>query len=106
MPGGSMRVGRLTDGADCRMRFQLDGECLRVWAEGTSSFAATVSCWQQILIQVNALAPQSVLLVDELDGRGLTGEEWESRVQATKGQGMERVRNAHGKPLHSEERRD
>src|SRR3546814_12481553 len=57
------------------------------------------TCALPILIQVNALAPQSVLLVDELDGRGLTGEEWESLVQATKGQGLERVRIAHVKPL-------
>ena len=93
-----MRSAPLTDGADCRMRFQLAGECLRVWAEGTSSFASTVACWQQIVEQVRALGPQSVLLVDELQGRDLTAAEWESLVQATRGQGLDGVRIAHVKP--------
>lgn len=88
----------LTQGADCRIRFQLVGECLRVWAEGTSSFAANVACWQQVIEQVRAVAPQSVLLVDELRGRELTAAEWESLVQGTRGQGLERVRIAHVKP--------
>ena len=94
-----MQGSRLTDGADCTMRFRLDGDCLRAWAEGTSSFAATVSCWQQVLAQVQAHRPRSVLLVDRLRGRALSGEEWESLVQATKGQGLEYVRIAHVKPL-------
>ena len=93
-----MRGSRLTQGADCTMRFRLDGDCLRAWAEGTSSFAATVSCWQQIVAQVQAHAPKSVLLVDRLRGRALTGEEWESLVQATRGHGLDRVRFAHVKP--------
>jgi hypothetical protein len=80
------------------MRFVFDGDCLRAWADGTSSFAAAVSCWQQILAQVQAHAPRSVLLVDRLRGRALTGEEWQSLVQATRGQGLERVRIAHVKP--------
>lgn len=93
-----MRGSRLTHGADCRMRFALDGDCLRAWAEGTSSFASTVSCWQQILAQVRAHRPRSLLLVDRLQGRALTGAEWESLVQATRGQGLEDVRIAHVKP--------
>lgn len=93
-----MRGSRLTQGADCTMRFALDGDCLRAWADGTSSFAATVSCWQQILAQVQAHRPGSLLLVDRLRGRALTGPEWESLVQATRGQGLERVRIAHVKP--------
>ncbi|MGN6113203.1 MAG: hypothetical protein ACTHOC_09415 [Luteimonas sp.] len=80
------------------MRFALDGDCLRAWAEGTSSFASTVSCWQQILAQVRAHRPRSLLLVDRLQGRALTGAEWESLVQATRGQGLEDVRIAHVKP--------
>jgi hypothetical protein len=93
-----MRGSRLTHGADCRMRFEADGDCLRAWADGTSSFASTVACWQQILAQVHAHRPRSLLLVDRLHGRALTGEEWESLVQATRGQGLEDVRIAHVKP--------
>ena len=93
-----MQGSRLTHGADCRMRFRLDGDCLRAWADGTSSFASTVSCWQQVLAEVQAHRPRTLLLVDRLLGRSLTGEEWESLVQATRGQGLERVRIAHVKP--------
>ena len=98
-----MLAAPLTEGADCRMRFQLVGACLRVWAEGTSSFAATVACWQQVIEQVRTLAPRSVLLLDELRGRDLTAAEWESLVQATRGQGLERVRIAHVKPQGTDE---
>jgi hypothetical protein len=80
------------------MQFRLDGDCLRAWADGTSSFASTVSCWQQVLAEVQAHRPRSLLLVDRLAGRSLTGEEWESLVQATRGQGLECVRIAHVKP--------
>jgi hypothetical protein len=97
--GGGMRGSRLTDGADCTMQFRLEGDCLRAWVDGTSSVAATVSCWQQVLAQVQAHRPSTVLLVDRLRGRTLSGEEWESLVQATRGQGLERVRIAHVKPL-------
>jgi hypothetical protein len=96
--GGGMRGSRLTNGADCRMRFEVEGDRLRAWADGASSFASTVSCWQQILAQVQAHRPRSLLLVDRLLGRSLTAEEWESLVQATRGQGLEDVRIAHVKP--------
>ena len=93
-----MRIGSLTDGADCRMEFRSEGSRLRAWATGTSSFASTVSCWQQIVAEVRARKPETLLLVDELHGRGLTELEWESLVQATKGMGLENVRIAHVKP--------
>ena len=93
-----MRTGSLTDGADCRMEFRLEGSRLRARASGTSSFASTVACWQRIVAEVRAHAPETLLLVDELHGRGLTELEWESLVQATKGMGLENVRIAHVKP--------
>lgn len=93
-----MRIGRLTDGADCRMEFRLEGTHLQAHVSGTSSFASTVSCWQQIVAEVQARRPATLLLVDELEGRGLTALEWESLVQATKGMGLENVRIAHVKP--------
>ena len=72
-----MRSAPLTDGADCRMRFQLAGECLRVWAEGTSSFASTVACWQQIVEQVRALGPYCEIHAREvgLDARVFEDED-------------------------------
>ena len=94
-----MQDSRLTQRADCTVRFRLEGDCLRAWVEGESSFATAVSYWRQILAQVQAHAPSSVLLVDRLRGRSLTGAEWESLVHATRGQGLERVRIAHVKPL-------
>lgn len=93
-----MRTAKLTDGADCRMEFSLDGTHLQATVSGTSSFASVVSCWQQILAQVQAHGPATLLLVDQLEGRGLTGAEWESLVHATKGMGLENVRIAHLKP--------
>jgi hypothetical protein len=80
------------------MHFDADGSQLRARATGTSSFASTVACWQRIVAEVQARRPSTLLLVDELEGRGLTGLEWESLVQATKGQGLENVRIAHVKP--------
>jgi hypothetical protein len=91
-------VKNLAEGADCRMEFRSEGSLLRAWASGTSSFAATVACWQQIIAEVQSRHPQTLLLVDRLEGRGLTGMEWESLVHATRGMGLESVRIAHVKP--------
>ena len=93
-----MKTGKLIDGADCRMEFRKEGQQLRAWASGTSSFASTVACWRQIVAAVQAHRPRSLLLVDVLEGRGLTELEWESLVHATKGMGLEDVRIAHVKP--------
>ncbi len=89
---------KFTEGADCTMKFQREGSRLLVWASGTSSFASTVACWERIVAEVQAFRPRTLLLVDRLEGRGLTEHEWESLIHATRGQGLEQVRIAHVKP--------
>ena len=46
-----------------------------------------------------ARKPGALLLIDELQGRALTAQEWQSLVEGTRGQGLETVRIAHVKPM-------
>jgi hypothetical protein len=92
-------AGRIGDCADYRIDFQSAGPLLRVHVTGTSSFASTIAYWLQIVAEVQARKPATLLLIDELQGRALTADEWHSLVEGTKGQGLETVRIAHVKPL-------
>jgi hypothetical protein len=92
-------AGRIGDCADYRIDFQSAGPLLRVHVTGTSSFASTIAYWLQIVAEVQARKPATLLLIDELQGRALTADEWHSLVEGTKQQGLETVRIAHVKPL-------
>jgi hypothetical protein len=92
-------AGRIGDCADYRIDFQSAGRLLRVHVTGTSSFASTIAYWLQIVAEVRARKPAAVLLIDELQGRALSADEWQSLVEGTKQQGLETVRIAHVKPM-------
>jgi hypothetical protein len=92
-------AGRIGDCADYRIDFESAGPLLRARVAGTSSFASTISYWLQIVAEVRARKPGALLLIDELQGRALTAQEWQSLVEGTRGQGLETVRIAHVKPM-------
>jgi hypothetical protein len=92
-------AGSIGDCADYGIDFQSTGSLLRVHVTGTSSFASTIAYWLQIVAEVRARKPAALLLIDELQGRALSAEEWQSLVEGTKQQGLETVRIAHVKPL-------
>ena len=81
-------AGRIGDCADYRIDFQSAGPLLRVHVTGTSSFASTIAYWLQIVAEVRARKPATLLLIDELQGRALTADEWHSLVEGTKQQGL------------------
>lgn len=94
-----MAAGRIGDCADYRIDFQSAGPLLRARVTGTSSFASTIAYWLEIAAEVRARKPVALLLIDELQGRALSADEWQSLVEGTKQQGLEKVRIAHVKPL-------
>jgi hypothetical protein len=91
--------GPTGDCAEYRIDFEGAGSLLRARVTGTGSFASTIAYWQQIVAEVRARRPAALLLIDELQGRALSADEWQSLVQGTKQQGLETVRIAHVKPL-------
>ena len=92
-------AGRIGDCADYRIDFQSAGPLLRARVTGTSSFASTIAYWLQVATEVRARKPAALLLIDELQGRALSSDEWQSLVEGMKQQGLETVRIAHVKPL-------
>jgi hypothetical protein len=94
-----MKAAGIGDCADYRIDFESTGALLRARVTGTSSFASTIAYWLQIVAEVRARKPGALLLVDELQGRALTAQEWQSLVDGTRGQGLETIRIAHVKPL-------
>jgi hypothetical protein len=83
-----------------------DGMCFRPTrtgfranATGPGTYAATVACWEAIVLQVRERRPATVLLIDEMRGPPLQAGEWRGLVEAMRGQGLENVRIAHVKPF-------
>jgi hypothetical protein len=72
---------------------------LRATATGPGTYAATVACWEAILVQVQERRPETILLIDEMRGPSLHAEEWHGLVDAMRGKGLENVRIAHVKPM-------
>ena len=72
---------------------------LRATATGPGTYAATVACWQAIVVEVRERQPSTVLLIDEMRGPPLRADEWHGLVDAMRGQGLENVRIAHVKPF-------
>jgi hypothetical protein len=81
------------------MRFRPTRTGLRATATGPGTYAATVACWQAIVVQVRERHPKTVLLIDEMGGPPLRADEWNGLVDAMRGQGLENVRIAHVKPM-------
>ena len=92
-------IGSIGDCADYRIEFESAGPLMRARVTGISSFASTIAYWLQIVAEVKVHKPATLLLIDELQGRALTAQEWQSLVEGTRDQGLETVRIAHVKPL-------
>ncbi|KFN40990.1 hypothetical protein [Arenimonas oryziterrae] len=73
---------------------------LRVRVRGEGSLENTIAYWQAILAEVRTSLrkPGGVLLIDEMSGDPLSAGQWQSLVEAMRGQGLEQVRIAHVKP--------
>lgn len=71
---------------------------LRARVIGQGGYDETVASWRQILVEIRKRKPAALLLIDELDGKPLTGPQWHDLVDAMGGQGLERTRIAHVKP--------
>lgn len=81
------------------MSFRPTRTGFRAKATGPGTYAATVACWQAIVVQVRERHPSTVLLIDEMRGPPLRADEWHDLVDAMRGQGLENVRIAHVKPF-------
>lgn len=90
---------RNPDGNDYRITFRATPARLRAHMTGSSSFAATIACWRETLVEVRKCRPENLLLVDELRGAPLTAQQWLALVEALSGQGLEGVRTAHVRPF-------
>ena len=71
---------------------------IRVEVSGESTYDNTVAYWRVIIAEVQARHPKSVLLIDELRGKSLSAEQWQSLVAAILGHGLESTPIAHVKP--------
>ena len=71
---------------------------LRVHVRGARTCENTVAYWRAILRRLRLTGAQNVLLVDELDGDGLSESEWLGVMMQIAGMGPERIRIAHVKP--------
>jgi hypothetical protein len=75
------------------------GKGLRARIAGEADVEATQAYWRQIAKAARERDADSLLLVDELAGRPLDESDWLSVVTSLRGEGLERLRIAHVKPL-------
>ena len=74
------------------------GMGLRAHVRGESTLATTLAYWREIVREVHARRPDSLLLVDELSGAPLEESDWLQLVTGVRGEGLETLRIAHVKP--------
>lgn len=72
---------------------------LRAHVSGEGTLETTIAYWQAIVARLHAHPVRGLLLVDEMHGPPLSAEQWQGLVAAMRGQGLQRVRIAHAKPL-------
>lgn len=89
---------RMTNTDTYSLRISPHPAGIRVAVTGESSFDNTVAYWRIIIAEVQARHPKGVLLIDELRGKPLSAEQWQSLVAAILGQGLESTLIAHVKP--------
>ena len=76
-----------------------EGAVLRALVHGESDYVNTLEYGRRIAAELRERNPRGLLLVDETSGEPMTGDEWQALVRAMSGEGLERVRIAHVKPL-------
>ncbi|GAA3919912.1 hypothetical protein [Luteimonas lutimaris] len=84
---------------DYTIRITPHGDGMRAEVEGTSCMAATVAYWREIAGWARRHDARTLLLVDRLKGTPLTEAEWLRLVTSMHGEGLEKLRIAHVKPL-------
>jgi hypothetical protein len=75
------------------------GKGLRVHVAGQSGIDTTLAYWREIAGAARERKAVSLLLVDELVGTPLGEDDWLRVVTGLQGEGLERLRIAHVKPL-------
>jgi len=86
-----------TDGY--RIEITPHGKGLRVHVAGEADVEDTRAYWREIAKAARERGAESLLLVDELAGQPLDESDWLSVVTSLQGEGLERLRIAHVKPL-------
>ncbi len=82
-----------------RIEITPHGSGLRAHVAGESDLEATRGYWREIAKAARARGADSLLLVDELTGRPLDESDWLAVVTSLQGEGLQKLRIAHVKPL-------
>lgn len=85
--------------AGYRIRITRHGSGLRAEVEGESSMEAAIGYWREIAGWARERGADSLLLVDRLTGEPLVEADWLRLVTSMRGEGLEKLRIAHVKPL-------
>ncbi len=91
------------DQAGYRIEITPHGAGLRAEVEGESSTAAAIGYWREIARWAREHGAGSLLLVDRLVGEPLTETDWLHLVTSMQGEGLEKLRIAHVRPLGLQE---
>src|SRR3546814_6177609 len=82
-----------------RLEITSHGSGLRAHVVGESDLGVTLAYWRAIARRARECAADSLLLVDELIGEPLGEADWLTLVASMQGEGLEKLRIAHVKPL-------
>jgi hypothetical protein len=75
------------------------GSGVRAEVSGDLNLATTLAYWREIAAQARACGADSLLLVDTLTGPPLQESDWLHVVTSLQGEGLQKLRIAHVKPL-------
>jgi len=75
------------------------GSGMRAEVAGGSSVEAALGYWREIARWARERGADSLLLVDRLEGDPLTEADWLDLVTGMQGEGLEKLRIAHVRPL-------
>src|SRR5690349_13789948 len=76
-----------------------NGNGIRAEVRGDSNVATTLAYWREIATQARERDAGSLLLVDTMTGPPLEETDWLHVVTSLRGEGLEKLRIAHVKPL-------
>ena len=85
--------------ADYTIEIAPHGNGMRAVVEGVSSVEATMGYWREIAGWARKHGAGTLLLVDRLVGPALGEADWLHLVTGMQGEGLEKLRIAHVKPL-------
>jgi len=88
---------------DYTLRITPHGAGMRAEVEGVAGMAGTLAYWREIADWGRRHGARTLLLVDRLAGAPLTEADWLRLVTSMHGEGLEKLRIAHVKPLGLQE---